>query len=172
MINIIKDVEPVYETEKYDVVLVGTSTHCMLSGSFQYKIGVKYPQVAEANNKTGYGDLRKLGKRVTVYDTKPIISLLYMCTYPTRKPTVDYEALEKCLKTANNEFKGKKVMTCILGATRFDGKGDREKCLEILERCTPDLDVDVYDYNMLSRIEEYLKIREFFYKKIIIYYQM
>ena len=85
MITIIKNKEAIYDTEKYEVVLVGVSTHNMLMGNFQGKIGVKYPIVEQANNNTAYGDLRKLGKRLTIDNLgegKPIISLMYICTYP------------------------------------------------------------------------------------------
>ena len=165
MINIIKDKEAIYETDNYDVVLVGTSTHCLLCGSFQCKMGVKYPKMEEANNSTKYGDLTKLGKRLTIYDyDKPIISLLYICKYPppNKIPYIDYEALEKCLITANAEFKGKKILTTILGGTPFDGRGDRDKCLEIMERCLTDVEVDVYDYNIIKLLEERTKLYKYF----------
>ena len=43
-----------------------------------------------------------------------------------KKDFIDYDALEKCLRTANAEFKGKKVMSTIIGSSNFDGKGDRK----------------------------------------------
>lgn len=161
-VTIIKDTEPIYETEKYDVVLVGTSTHNDLRGNFQAKIGNKYPIVEKVNNKTPYGDLRKLGKRVTIDDNTPIISLMYICTYPSRKKDfIDYDALEKCLRTANAEFKGKKVMSTIIGSSNFDGKGDRKKCLKIIKECTKDLDLYLYDYNQITIKEEILRQEEY-----------
>jgi len=165
MITFIKDKEPIYDTESYDVVLIGTSTHNDLRGNFQSKMRIKYPIIEKVNNKTPYGDLRKLGKRVTIDDNKPIISLMYMCTYPSRKSNyIDYDALEKCLMTANAEFKGKKVMTTVIGSTQFDGKGDREKCLSIMERCTKDLDLYVYDYEQITTREEIIRQDEYFKK--------
>ena len=136
--NIIKDKDPIWETEKYDVILVGTSIYCMLTNGFQSKIRFKYPHVDDANNKTPFGDKRKLGKRLTVEpieDGQPIISLLYIANYPhSKRVFVDYEALENALATANAEFKGKKVMTTLLGESAFDGNGDREKLLKIIEK--------------------------------------
>lgn len=166
MVTIIKDKEPIYETDKYDVVLVGVSTHNVLMGSFQCKLGVKYPIVEKVNDSTPYGDLRKLGKRVTIDDIgKPIISLMYICGYPSiKKEFINYDALENCLNTANAEFKGKKVLTTVLGSTRFDGRGDKEKCMEIIKRCTIDLDVDVYDYSQITTIEEIKRQRKYFLK--------
>ena len=62
------------------------------------------------------------------------------------------------MSTANAEFKGKKVITTIVGSTKVDGNGEREKCLEILEKCTKDLDIDVYDYEQLTYSEEVAKV--------------
>lgn len=166
MVTIVKDKEPIYETDRYDVVLVGVSTHNMLMGNFQCKLGVKYPIVEEVNNGTPYGDLRKLGKRITIDDIgKPIISLMYICTYPSiKKEFVDYDALENCLNTANAEFKGKKVLTTVLGSTRFDGRGDKKRCIDIIKKCTNNLDVDVYDYTQISTLEEIRRQRKYFLK--------
>jgi hypothetical protein len=163
MITIIKNKEPIYDTDNFDVVLMGVSTHNILMGNFQGKMGIKYPVVEEANNSTPYGDLRKLGKRVTIEDNKPIISLMYICTYPSRKDNfIDYQALENCLKTANVEFKGKKVLTTLLGSTKFDGKGDRDKCLKIIEECTKDLDLYVYDFEPITIKEEIKRQNKYF----------
>ena len=163
MVTIIKNKEPIYETDNYDVVLVGVSTHNILMGNFQSKMAIKYPVFEKANNSTPYGDLRKLGKRVTVDDNKPIISIMYICKYPSRKDYfIDYEALEKCLRTANAEFKGKKVLTTLLGSTKFDGKGDRDKCLKIIEDSTKDLDLYVYDFEPITIKEEVKRQNKYF----------
>lgn len=166
MLTIIKNREPIYETEDYDVVLVGVSTHNTLMGNFQGKMGIKYPIVEDVNNSTPFGDLRKLGKRITIDKVgKPIISLMYICTYPSIKSEfIDYKALENCLKTANAEFKGKKVMTTVLGTTRFDGRGNRRKCLKIIREYTKDLDLHVYDYEQISLREESVRQSKYFSK--------
>lgn len=163
MITFIKGKEPIYDTEQYDVVLMGVSTHNMFMGNFQGKMAVKYPIIEKVNNSTAYGDLRKLGKRITINDNTPIISLMYMCTYPSRKDNfINYEALENCLKTANVEFKGKKVMTTILGSTKFDGNGDKEKCLKIIEENTKDLDLYIYDFEQITIREEIKRQNKYF----------
>lgn len=163
MVTIIKDKEAIYDTDNYDVVLMGVSTHNLFMGNFQGKMAIKYPIIEEVNNSTPYGDLRKLGKRVTIEETKPIISLMYICTYPSRKANyIDYDALENCLKTANSEFKGKKVMTTFLGTTQFDGKGDRDKCLEIIKKCTKDLDLYIYDFPQIPIKEEVSRQKTYF----------
>lgn len=162
-LTIIKDKEPIYDTDQYDVLLVGVSTHNRLMGNFQCKIGIKYPIVQTTYEKTPYGDLRKLGKRLTFDDLNPIISLMFVCKYPTRKDNfIDYEALENCLRTANAEFKGKKILTTIVGSTKFDGRGDKEKCLNLLKECCQDVDLYVYDYKQISIVEEFKRQTKYF----------
>ena len=166
MVTIIKNKEAIYDIENYDVVLMGVSTHNIFMGNFQGKMAVKYPILEKVVSSTPYGDLRKLGRRISITDTKPTICLMYICTYPSRKDNfIDYEALEKCLKAANAEYKGKKVITTLLGSTKFDGKGDRDKCLSIIEECTKDIDLYVYDYKQIT-IKEEIKLQNSYFKKL------
>lgn len=154
MLKIIKDKDPIWETDKFDVILIGTSIYNQLNGGFQSKMKYKYPIVDEKNRETKYADFSKLGTRITINDT-PIISLMYICGYPRPNiDTVDYDSLTKCLLTANAEFRGKKVMATILGSSQFDGNGDKDKCLKIIEDTTKDLDITLYDYDQKKRADE------------------
>lgn len=154
MLKIIKDKDPIWETDKFDVILIGTSIYNQLNGGFQSKMKYKYPIVDEKNRETKYADFSKLGTRITINDT-PIISLMYICGYPRPNiDTVDYDSLTKCLLTANAEFRGKKVMATILGSSQFDGNGDKDKCLKIIEDSTKDLDITLYDYEQKKRVDE------------------
>ena len=154
MLKIIKDKDPIWETDKFDVILIGTSIYNQLNGGFQSKMKYKYPMVDEKNRETKYADFSKLGTRITINDT-PIISLMYICGYPRPNiDTVDYDSLTKCLLTANAEFRGKKVMATILGSSQFDGNGDKDKCLKIIEDTTKDLDITLYDYDQKKRADE------------------
>ena len=154
MLKIIKDKDPIWETDKFDVILIGTSIYNQLNGGFQSKIKYKYPIVDEKNRETKYADFSKLGTRITINDT-PTISLMYICGYPRPKiDTVDCDSLTKCLLTANAEFRGKKVLTTILGSSQFDGNGDKDKCLKIIKDSTKDLDITLYDYEQKKRADE------------------
>lgn len=154
MLKIIKDKDPIWETDNFDVILIGTSIYNQLNGGFQSKIKYKYPIVDEKNRETKYADFSKLGTRITINDT-PIISLMYICGYPRPNiDTVDYDSLTKCLLTANAEFRGKKVMATIIGSSQFDGNGDKDKCLKIIEDSTKDLDITLYDYEQKKRADE------------------
>lgn len=154
MLKIIIDKDPIWDTDKFDVILIGTSIYNQLNGGFQSKIKYKYPIVDEKNRETKYADFSKLGTRITINDT-PIISLMYICGYPRPNiDTVDYDSLTKCLLTANAEFRGKKIMATIIGSSQFDGNGDKDKCLKIIKDSTKDLDITLYDYEQKKRIDE------------------
>ena len=154
MITIVKDIDLIWDTDKYDVILVGTSIYNLLTQGFQSKLALKYPYIVEANNTTPYADKRKYGKRLTIQGT-PIISLMYICGYPhSKRDYLNYEALEHCLATANAEFKGKNVATTILGTSLFDGNGDKERCLKIIEDNTDKLNLSVYDFPQYNRRKE------------------
>lgn len=154
MLNIVKDKDPIWDVEDFDVILIGTSIYNQLNGGFQSKIKYKYPIIEETNDKTKYADISKLGTRITIQG-EPTLSLMYICNYPSpKRDTVDYDALVRCLKTANAEFKGKKVLTTLVGSSNFDGNGDKEKCLKIIQENTQDLDICVYDYKQKKRQEE------------------
>lgn len=152
--NIVKDKDLIWDTDKFDVILVGTSIYNLLTQGFQSKMVVKYPHILEPNNSTPYADKRKYGKRLTIEGT-PVISLMYICGYPhSKRDYLNYEALEHCLATANSEFKGKKVATTVLGSSLFDGNGDKQKCLDIIESTAKDLDLTVYDFPQYNRRKE------------------
>ena len=92
--NIIKDSDLIWETDNFDVILVGTTIYCSLPDGFQRKMRRKYPYIKDANNTTPYADPRKLGKRLTIQG-KPIISLCYISKFKTKNEFIDYDALEK-----------------------------------------------------------------------------
>lgn len=154
-IKIIEKEDAIWHTEEYDVILVGTSIYNMLTNGFQFKLKTKYPEIEKANQTTNYGDKRKLGKRLTI-DGKPTISLLYICNYPGLRygPPIDYDALKNAIMTANAEFKGKKVMSTMIGCSDFDGNGDKDKVIEILETYGKDMDITLYDYKQMRKEDE------------------
>lgn len=171
--KIIEGKDLIWDTDKYEVILVGTSIYNMLTQGFQSKMYVKYPYIDEPNNATPYADKRKYGKRITIdsVDGNPIISLMYICGYPhSKRDYLNYEALEQCLSTAAVEFKNKKMAMPIVGSSQFDGNGDKQKCLSMIEKIMGDLDVTVYDFpqfqkrveiaNLLSQFNVYFENKQ------------
>lgn len=155
--NVIKDKDLIWDTDNYDVILVGTSIYNMLTQGFQAKMALKYPHIVEVNDSTTYADTRKYGKCMII-DGKPKIILMYMSAFQNSLyDVVNYEALEQCLETVNNECKGLKVASTIIGASRFDGGGDKERCLRLMLDKLKDIDLTIYDYEQVEKRYEIAK---------------
>ena len=58
----------------------------------------------------------------------------------------------------NARYKGQRVCSPLLGCSRFDGNGDREKVISLMEQYCTDIDLTVYDYHQLSRNEKQIKM--------------
>lgn len=160
MINIVKDEDIMGHINDHDIILIGTNVYCTLSQGVQREIALNYPYVREMNFQTKYGDENKLG---TILECKvinePIISLLYICRgYPCKKVNgndyLSYESLEKCLKLINVKYKGLDIGCPLLGCSRFDGNGDKEKVIKIFEKYLTNVNVTIYDYYQMSREEK------------------
>lgn len=154
--NIIKDKDLIFDTDQYDVILVGTSIYCMLTNGFQSKMALKYPFIEKRNNELPYGDYKKLGTRLTCQEwNSPIISLMFICNYPNKKRAfIDYNALTNCLSTALNEFKGKTIATTVLGSSEFDGNGEKDKIIDIIKNCDYTDNLTLYDYVQIDKNKE------------------
>ena len=165
MIKIIKDIDLFDNVKDYDIVLVGTNIYCNLSQGFQRKVMLNYPYVQEMNMSTKYADKKKLG---TILECKkennPIFLLLYITEGNFRpdlkKDTLSYESLEKCIKLINILYKGMNIACPFLGSSRFDGNGDKDKILKIIENNSKNINITIFDYEQKSRAEELKETRE------------
>ena len=165
MINIIKDVDLYEHVDEYDAVLIGTNTYCTMSQGIQLQVMLNYPYVYDKNLETKYADPEKLG---TIIDCKsdgePTFCLCFICGGNFRpdlqKDYLSYESLEKCLRLVNLLYRGKKIAAPLLGASRFDGNGDRDKIMEIFNNTIKDTDLTIYDYHQKSRAEQMKEVRE------------
>lgn len=167
MITIIKDINLIHEIAKYDIIFIGTNVYCTLSQGIQRDIAINYGYVRQQNlDAGGYGDVTKLGKILECkQDNEPTIVLGYIYRgYPYRKTKdedyLDYDALKKCLSKINKLYKGKKIGTTLLGCSRFDGNGNKDRVLEIMEKVLTDTDVYVYDFFQKSRDEKQQELRK------------
>jgi hypothetical protein len=157
MITIIKDIPLINDIFKYDVILVGTSINNALGNGFQRQVRINFPIVDEVNKSTNYGDIRKLGT-VKVVGTTPIFCLCYI-NKSKRRPDLypdylDYDSLEKCLNLINENFKDKRVASTIIGLSDYEGNGDKEKIMKIIEANSNNLDMYLYDYQQLDYEQE------------------
>lgn len=161
MIEIIKE-DLINQTDNYDVILVGTNIYGKLTNGFQLDMKMKYPDIHVANLETKYGDINKLGTFITIDSyNKPTICLLYINKGYNFRPDLtpdylSYDALEKCLYRINIEFKGKNIASTFIGASRFDGNGDKDKILPILEKNSSNINLTLYDYHQESYPEKLL----------------
>lgn len=174
MITIKKDIDLMDEIKDYDTIFIGTNVYCCLSQGIQRDVTLYYPYCREANLTQRYGDVARLGTLLeTSAEGEPTIVLLYIYRgFPYRKSMdedyLDYDALEKCLIKANEAYKGKTVATTLLGCSRFDGNGNRDRVLEIMERTMTDVNLIVYDYYQKSKDEKHMEmmIKEWEVKKV------
>ena len=163
--KIIKDEDIFGHVKDYDVVLIGTNTYCTMSQGIQLKVMLNYPYVYEKNLETKYGDPEKLGTVLEcTSDGEPTFCLCFITNGYNFRPDLQkdylsYESLEKCLKLINVLYKGKRVACTLLGESRFDGNGDRDRILRVFEDTITDVDLTIYDYYQKSRAEEMKEIR-------------
>jgi len=159
MINIIKDVDLFEHVNEYDVVLVGTNIYGNMSQGLQLKVILNYPYVFDKNLETKYGDINKLGTILEcAQEGEPTFCLCYIVKGNFRPDLesdyLSYEALEKTLGLVNILYKGKNIACPLLGSSRFDGNGDRERIMEIFNKQMTDVNLTIYDYFQKSRNEE------------------
>lgn len=164
MITIKNNIDIIDETDNYDILLVGTNVYGRLSNGWQLDAKLKYPLIHKINIETKYGDTSKLGNVIEVpQENKQKICLLYITKGYGFRPDIqkdylEYDALENCLRYINIMYKGKKIASPILGNSKFDGNGDKERILEIFNRILTDVDITLYDYTQTSAEERKLSV--------------
>lgn len=166
MLTIVENKQLIEHVFEYDVILIGTSIMNALGNGFQYQIKINFPEVDKANKSTKYGDLRKLGT-VKVVNSNPIFCLLYISKGGYRKDIkpeyIDYSALEETMKLINENFKGKKIASTIIGLNQYEGGGDRDKILNIIQHNSENIELFLYDCEQY----DYAKERDSRWKKIV-----
>ena len=166
MISIIKDVDIYEHLNEYDVILVGTNLYCTMSQGLQLKVMLNYPYVYDKNLETRYGDIDKLGTVLECKeDGEPTFCLCFITKGFNFRPDLEsdylsYEALEKCLNLINILYKGKNIACPLLGSSRFDGNGDKERIMDLFNKCITDVNVTIFDYFQKSRAEEMKEVRD------------
>lgn len=165
MVTIIENVDLMSEIEKYDFLIVTTNTYCSMYNGFEHEVALNYPYVREANLNTKYGDISKMGTIIECCEeNEPTFILAFICKgYPYKKKGetpdfLSYESLEKCLKLINVRYRGKTIACPFIGCSRFDGNGDKEKVLEIINNTLTDVDLVIYDYYQEKRNEKQIRV--------------
>ena len=158
MINVIEGVDLIDHIGEYDVILVGANLYGTMNGGFPFDVKRRFPYVHETNIAAPYGDRNRLGTILTTKeDNGPTFCLCYIVERVSKTTEVSYESLEKCLKLVKALFKGKKIATTLLGASRFDGNGEKERILNLFKSIMSNEDVTIYDFEQDSIYRKWRK---------------
>lgn len=169
MIEIIKDIPLIQDVHKYDVLLVGTNIYGRLSNGFQFDVAEEFSFVKVADVNTRYGDIKKMGTILECQEgDSPIFVLMYITKGYNFQPHkvedyLDYESLERCLELVNIKYKGKTIASTIPGSYPWDGNGNKDKIIDIINKTLTDVNIYLYDYEEISRKAKQSLLR---YKKM------
>lgn len=166
MINIVKDIDLFDHISEYDAIIIGVNTMYSMRHGFQRKVSLNYPYVMEENLKTKYGDKEKMGKVIECKrNNQPTFLLCFITNGLNTRPdlktdNLSYDSLSNCLKIINVLYKGKNLACTLLGNSKFDGNGDRERILKIFDESCTDINLTIYDYEQKSRDDMIREERE------------
>lgn len=172
MLKIISGDDIINHINEYDAIIISANIYCTLQqDGVQRDIALNYPYVREMNFTTRYGDINKLGTILECnVENEPLIILAYIYKgfHNTKKKGeraitefLSYESLEKCLRQINVLYKDKKIACPLLGCTPFDGNGNRDKVIDIINNTLIDVDITIYDYVQKTRAEKLKEIYEY-----------
>ena len=155
-VTIVKDKFLIEDIKKYTIVLVPMSANNSMNSGFAYEIGLNFPPIREKVQTTPYGDRRKFGTVSVFKDEGITFCICFMHTGGQSKQAeyVKYDSLADCLDLININFKGKTVASPILGSTKYDGRGEKEKIINIFKEHCTDIDLILYDYEERNFMDE------------------
>ena len=155
-VTIVKDKFLIEDIKKYTIVLVPMSANNSMNSGFAYEIGLNFPPIREKVQTTPYGDRRKFGTVSVFKDEGITFCICFMHTGGQSKQAeyVKYDSLADCLDLIDINFKGKTVASPILGSTKYDGRGDKEKIINIFKEHCTDIDLILYDYEERNFMDE------------------
>lgn len=155
-VTIVKDKFLIEDIKKYTIVLVPMSANNSMNSGFAYEIGLNFPPIREKVQTTPYGDRRKFGTVSVFKDDGITFCICFMHTGGQSKQVeyVKYDSLADCLDLININFKGKTVASPILGSTKYDGRGDKEKIINMFKEHCTDIDLILYDYEERNFMDE------------------
>ena len=148
-ITVIHEIPLIEEIFNYDLIIIGTGIHNALGNGFQYDMKINFPIIEETVKKTKYADPRKLGT-VSVINMNPIVCVGYIHKggYKSNLQTdfLDYDALKNVLELIDDNFKGKKIATTLLGCSKYDGNGDKTRVFDLFKTLSDRNEYFIYDY--------------------------
>lgn len=170
MVNIIKS-EILKSISNYDVFAFGMGVNNSFNGGLLYEISINFPMVRTIENRISpYGDKRKYGTILPIIDSGITFCPCYVNNggYTKKSPNeafVKYDDLKRCLELIRERFRGKKICSTVIGASGYDGNGDKKKILSIFNEVFAESDIDVYDYEQKDfRLEMFRQKNENYFK--------
>lgn len=119
----------------YEVVLVPMGINNSFNSGFRKDIETNFDGIKEAEGQiTRYGDKGKYGTISNVNIDGITFVFCYMDKGGYRGgDSVDYNALDSCLRLVSKRYAGRKIAAPLMGYGRFDGNGDKERILQIFK---------------------------------------
>lgn len=161
-INIIKNSFPINNIFKYDVILFSMGINNSMSKGFPYEIGLNFPEVLESENRTDYGNKRKLG---TIHQTE-CDGITFVACYihdggyhkNENGSYINYEAFVECLKKVRDTYPDKKIATNLIGSNEYDGNFESNKIIETFNLILSECNVTIYTKERDYKLEIYKEI--------------
>lgn len=160
---------------EYEVVLVPMGINNSFNSGFRRDIALNFEGIKEVEgNITRYGDKKKFGTITSVN----VRGILFVFCYIDKGgyrggDSVDYDALESCLKLVEKAFSGMKIASPLMGYGKFEGNGDKERLIKIFKDRFSEsaADIDVYVFDSVDRrlliFKEIAELRAMYKKKEI-----
>lgn len=175
MIKIIDNSDLIDDLFDYDVILFSMGINNSINKGFPYELALNFPIIREEENKSPYCDNRKLGKINITHSNNIDFCACYIHNGGYQKGLnsifTDYNNIEGCINLINKKYKDKKIATYIIGASNYDGNGDKSKIIELLSRLSKKNNLYIYtkeqDNYQLKMFKEIAKLREDFKNNII-----
>lgn len=129
---------------KFDVIILWMNINNSMNNGFLKYIDVNFPEIKEKEIKSGYGDLRKLGK-INEIKTK---NMRFCICYVYKNNNISYELVKECSCLIKDQYSTQKIAAVSI-------LND-----EILKKCFEDIDITIYN-------KEIVNFNLYFYKAFL-----
>lgn len=181
MVNIIKDADLIDKISDYEYIIIPNNCYNLFPDGFPRVLAYKKPYIRTEEMKTLYGDFNKVGTVFEIHkENEPTFLVAYISKGYNFRPDlnevfVSYDAIRDCLSYINKHYKNRKIAMTIIGASPYDGNGDKVTILNIINEICVNIDVDIYDYEQpkLSTVKgmEFGKFVKECHSKNMTYYE-
>jgi len=129
------------EAHNYDAIVHGCNCFNTMGGGIAYGISKCFPEAAEKDKKTIYGDINKLGNIDVIEIDRVEVRVANAYTQFQPGRDVSYAAIEMCLRKINYRFKGYHIAMPMIGCGIAGG--DWTKVKQMIKDILVDIDVTI-----------------------------